>query len=204
LYPGEDNDTIDGGVGTDQVSYSDVTTGGVTVNLATVGSQNTLGAGTDTITTTENLTGTNLADTLTGNTGANTIYGRNGADSLSGGDGNDTLYPGIDNDTVDGGNGLDTVSYSDLTAGVTVDLSAPSTGGAAGTDALSLIERVTGTNYNDTLTGDAGANILSGLAGDDVLHGGAGTDTLNGGTNTDTCIDPQNATFVACEITGTV
>jgi Ca2+-binding RTX toxin-like protein len=106
----------------------------------------------------------------------------------------------------------DTVSYSDVTtAGVTVNLTtlvAQNTVGA-GSDTLSLVERATGTNFPDNLTGDAGANLLSGLAGDDVLHGGAGTDTLNGGTNVtalpgDTCIDPQNATFTLCETTGTV
>jgi predicted outer membrane repeat protein len=206
LLPGLGNDTVDGGVGTDMVSYADVTTG-VTVNLGTAGAQNTVGAGTDAITTTENLTGTNLADTLTGSTGANTIYGKNGADSLSGGDGNDTLLPGIDNDTVNGGVGLDTVSYADLTAGVTVDLSIPSTGGAAGTDTLSLIERATGTNFVDSITGTNLVNILNGLGGNDsifgldgndTLDGGLNTDSLDGGIGTDTCKNGE--TLTNCEL----
>ena len=203
LQPGAGNDTVTGGAGTDTVNYADVTAAGVTVNLSLAAAQNTVGAGSDTITTTENASGTNLADALTGTTGNNTLTGKGGADTITGGDGNDTLYPGTGDDSVNGGLGTDRVSYADLTSRVTVNLSVPSTGGAAGTDTLNLIERATGTNFADSLTGNAGANILSGLAGNDVLHGGAGTDTLNGGTNTDTCIDPQYATFVDCEITGT-
>jgi len=198
IRPGAGNDSVDGGAGTDTVSYfNDATVvGGVTVNLATVGAQNTVGAGTDTITTTENAVGTNLVDTLTGTTGANTLYGKNGNDSLAGDEGNDILLPGTGNDAVNGGVGLDTVNYSDLTAGVTVSLSAPSTGGAAGTDALSLVERATGTNFVDTLTGNALVNILNGLGGNDsifgldandTLDGGTGTDSLDGGNGTDTC-----------------
>src|SRR5207244_10244238 len=39
---------------------------------------------------------------------------------------------------------------------------------------------------NDTLTGDAGANVLDGGAGNDTLNGGLGNDTLNGGAGNDT------------------
>ncbi len=204
LYPGAGNDTADGGLGTDTVSYFDVATG-VTVNLSVVVAQNTVGAGTDTITTIENATGTKAIDTLTGSTGNNSLYGKGGNDSLSGGGGNDTLYPGAGNDTVNGGTGLDTVSYSDLTAGATVNLSVPSTGGAAGTDTLSLIERATGTNFVDTITGSIAANILKGLGGNDsifgldgndTLDGGLGTDTLDGGLGTDICTNGE--TLISC------
>jgi Ca2+-binding RTX toxin-like protein len=53
-------------------------------------------------------------------------------------------------------------------------------------DTLTTIENLTGSNYNDTLTGDAGANVLSGGTGNDTLAGGAGADTLTGGSGTDT------------------
>ena len=43
-----------------------------------------------------------------------------------------------------------------------------------------------GSAFNDTLTGDANANILSGLDGNDVLNGGGGNDTLTGLTGNDT------------------
>jgi Ca2+-binding RTX toxin-like protein len=188
VYPGAGNDTVNGGAGTDMVIYSDVTTAGVTVDLSVTAAQDTVGAGTDTITTTENLTGTNLVDTLTGNAGINAIYGSGGNDALAGGNGNDTLYPGAGDDTVDGGVGTDTVGYATVTtAGVTVDLSvlgAQDTVGA-GTDTITTTENLTGTNLVDTLTGDALANALSGLGGDDTISGLAGNDTLDGGTGTD-------------------
>jgi Ca2+-binding RTX toxin-like protein len=47
------------------------------------------------------------------------------------------------------------------------------------------IENITGSNYNDVLTGDGAANALSGASGNDTLKGGAGTDTLDGGTGND-------------------
>ena len=59
-------------------------------------------------------------------------------------------------------------------------------GGGAGTDTLSNIENITGSNYADTLTGDGGDNILTGGSGNDTLTGGAGNDTLEGNAGTDT------------------
>ena len=38
---------------------------------------------------------------------------------------------------------------------------------------------------NDSLTGDARANVLTGLGGNDALRGGAGADTLDGGPGAD-------------------
>ncbi|MCL4677160.1 MAG: type I secretion C-terminal target domain-containing protein [Alphaproteobacteria bacterium] len=111
LYGGRGDDTLDGGAGddtingdgdTDTVTYASATSG-VTVSLATTSAQNTGGAGTDTISNVENLTGSSYADTLTGNSSANVI---------SGGDGNDTLYGGAGNDTLKGGAGADTL-YGD-------------------------------------------------------------------------------------------
>ena len=91
---------MDGGVaGSDTASYADATAG-VTVSLAIGTAQNTIGAGTDTLTNFENLTGSNLNDTLTGNAGANILNGLAGNDTLSGGAGNDTLSGGAGNDTL--------------------------------------------------------------------------------------------------------
>jgi Ca2+-binding RTX toxin-like protein len=102
----------------------------------------------------------------------------------------------LGNDVLNGGAGIDTADYSNkivcgtlvlgATAGVTVNLNlgVQNTGGA-GIDNLVLgtIENLTGTNFNDTLIGNAAANVLSGLAGNDNLAGLGGTDTLNGGFN---------------------
>jgi Ca2+-binding RTX toxin-like protein len=51
----------------------------------------------------------------------------------------------------------------------------------AGTDTLTSIENLVGSDFNDTLTGDAGANKLEGGVGNDTLNGGLGNDTLDGG-----------------------
>ncbi|TKB69385.1 MAG: hypothetical protein E8D52_10555 [Nitrospira sp.] len=56
----------------------------------------------------------------------------------------------------------------------------------SGFDRLSGIENVTGTNFADTLIGNAGSNVLNGLAGNDLLTGGAGRDILTGGSGFDT------------------
>jgi uncharacterized repeat protein (TIGR01451 family) len=200
LYPGVGDDSVNGGVGADMVAYSDLPSGaaGVMLNLGITGPQDTMGAGTDTISTIENAAGTNGFDTLTGNPGANTIYGKDGDDTVDGGNGNDVLYPGTGNDSVNGGAGLDTVNYSDLTAGVIVKLSGSFTGDEAGTDTLSLIERATGTNFSDMLTGDNTANILKGLSGNDSIFGLDGNDTLDGGIGTDT-LDGGNGTDI-CKV----
>ena len=78
------SNVLDGGAGTDTVSYA-LAHGGVTVNLGITGPQETLGAGIDTLTSIENLTGSPFDDTLTGNADGNAILGGAGNDILSGG-----------------------------------------------------------------------------------------------------------------------
>ncbi|MEJ0038742.1 MAG: M10 family metallopeptidase C-terminal domain-containing protein [Gammaproteobacteria bacterium] len=182
------DDTINGGNGTDAISYADAASA-VTVFLSTTSAQNTGGGGTDTITNTENLTGSDYNDTLWGNSSANTILG---------GDGNDTIKGAGGNDTLDGGNGTDTADYFDVTAGVTVDLAittAQNTGGA-GTDTLSNFENLTGSKSTDTLYGDASANVIDGKDQNDVLYGRGGADTLTGGaTGADTFVFELSTAF---------
>ena len=136
----------------------------------------------------ETLTGATGNDTLSGGDGNDTLIGLAGNDTLDGGNGNDTLRGGAGNDTLIGGTGTDTADYSDATGAVTVDLSvstAQVTGGA-GTDTLSGIENLIGSNFNDVLTGDAFANLISGGVGNDTINGGAGLDTMVGGVGDDT------------------
>src|SRR5262249_18197472 len=91
------NDTLNGGFGTDTASYANATAG-VNVSLAAAGPQNTIGAGTDTLISIENLTGSAFADILTGNNGDNVLNGGAGNDRLTGGLGQDTLTGGAGND----------------------------------------------------------------------------------------------------------
>ena len=200
LAGGAGNDFLDGGAaGSDTASYFDATAG-VTVSLANAAAQNTIGAGVDTLVNFENLTGSNYNDTLSGNSLANilnggagndALIGAAGNDSLIGGIGNDALAGGAGNDSLDGGAaGSDTASYADATAGVTVNLAiatAQNTVGS-GTDTLFNFENLTGSNFNDKLTGNAAANTLYGLGGNDSLNGAAGIDTLSGAAGNDRLI----------------
>jgi Ca2+-binding RTX toxin-like protein len=154
-------DTLIGGVGTDTATYV-ASAAGVNVSLMTE-----LGSGGDaegdTLSTIENLTGSNLDDTLEGNGGNNVLAG---------------------------GLGIDTVSYAHALAGVKVSLATTSSQNTigAGSDKLTGFENVTGSNFNDTLTGTIGYNVLTGLAGNDTLNGGVGADTMFGGTGNDTYV----------------
>ena len=64
--------------------------------------------------------------------------------------------------------------------------SGTATDGWGDTDTLSNIEEVTGSQHDDTLTGDDGNNVLIGLFGNDTLTGGAGNDWIDGGEGDDT------------------
>ncbi len=119
--------------------------------------------------------------TLSGLGGNDTLSGNSGNDTILGGTGDDLLAGGGGNDVLDGGDDRDTASYRTASAGVTVSLAvatAQVTGGA-GTDTLTAIENLIGSDFNDKLTGDSGSNLIEGGAGDDSLDGGAGADTLS-------------------------
>jgi VCBS repeat-containing protein len=143
------------------------------------------------------LTGTAGDDVLVAGSGDNIINAGDGNDVLSAGSGNnelhggagkDLLYSGPGNDLLDGGTGIDTASYAHATAGVTVNLGllgAQNTLGA-GTDTLTGIENLIGSNFNDTLTGDNNNNVINGGLGNDILNGGGGDDLLIGGMGNNT------------------
>ena len=115
-------------------------------------------------------------DTLYGGAGNDTLVGGYGNNALYGGDGDDTLMGGSSADILNGGNDTDTVLYSGALSGVTVDLLNGTASGGSGTDILTSIENVTGSNFNDTLIGNDGANTLTGGLGNDILTGGDGAD----------------------------
>ena len=214
------NDILIGGDGIDTISYV-TSSQAVSIDLSLTNSQDTLGAGIDTITDFENITGSNYDDTLKGNNLSNIIIG---------GLGNDIITGGLADDTLNGGVGIDTVSYQSSTVGVTVNLAtitAQNTVGA-GTDTLTNFENLIGSDYNDTLTGNSLNNILEGGLGNDIINGGTGIDTLSGkegsdififntalssSTNIDTILDfshtydtikLENSIFKKLIITGTL
>ncbi|MFO1085008.1 MAG: cadherin domain-containing protein [Reyranellaceae bacterium] len=120
LEGGAGNDVLVGGTngaGGDTASYANATAG-VTVTLATTSAQNTVGAGTDTLSGFENVTGSAFGDTLTGTSGNNILLGLAGADALNGGAGADTLIGGAGLDTLTGGSGADAFGFDFATDGL--------------------------------------------------------------------------------------
>ncbi|WP_417624364.1 beta strand repeat-containing protein [Paremcibacter congregatus] len=166
LTGGAGGDVLSGGLGIDTVSYTASATG-VLIDLES-GTANLGDAQGDTFVSIENVIGSAFNDTLVGDGGDNTLTGGAGADVLS------------------GGLGVDTAIYLDSADGVTVDLAAGTgLGGDAEGDTLSNIQNISGSAFNDVLTGDAAVNSLFGNEGSDELDGGAGGDVLNGGGGND-------------------
>ena len=123
-----------------------------------------------------------------------TMIGGNGNDTLTGAsggvfDGAQTFIGGGGNDTITGANDRpDTASYSTATTRVTVNLlivGAQNTGTSTGSDTLSGIENLTGSDFGDRLTGNGASNLLDGGRGDDNIIGGLGQDVLKGGLGKD-------------------
>jgi Tol biopolymer transport system component len=142
LVGGAGDDTLDGGTGTD-VALFDASPAGVTASLVTGEST---GDGSDSMTGTEGLTGSEHNDTLIGSGSANSLSGGGGTDQLFGLEDADTLLGGPQDDALRGGAGDDQV------------------GGNEGSDDLLGEE------------GDDSLNSGDGVEGNDALNGGTGTD----------------------------
>ncbi|MFM7754669.1 MAG: hypothetical protein ACKO58_09800, partial [Cyanobium sp.] len=84
-------------------------------------------------------------------------------------------------DVINGFGGIDTVSYVNATSAVNVYLSITGFQNTRGSgfDRLISIENLTGSNFNDTLSGDAGNNVLNGGTGVDTVHYGFATSGVN-------------------------
>jgi serralysin len=144
-------------------------------------------------------------DTLDGGDGDDTLSGGSGRDTLLGGDGNDTLDGGAGKDVLNGGGGTDTASYASATAGVKVSLAVTRSQQTVGSgrDTLTNIENLSGSEFNDVLTGSSTANRIDGGSGNDVVNGGGGTDVLDGGEGSDVYLVTSLADKTAAEITDT-
>ncbi|MCR6632946.1 MAG: M10 family metallopeptidase C-terminal domain-containing protein [Magnetospirillum sp.] len=202
LFGGAGNDQLDGGIGDDRLeggpgfdSYDggpggDTLTFGVADGPANVDldtSSAVSGGVFEFVQNVENVTGSVFGDTLLGDDNDNRLVGGGGLDLLGGRLGDDLL---------DGGRDGAYATWAGEDGAVTVDLAA---GTAAewdgGQDTLVSIVGAIGTDFDDTLRGDAAANrleggaggdLLAGRGGDDILVGGAGADTLQGGAGIDT------------------
>ena len=121
--------------GTDTLTYAGTTTD-VVVDLSTGAA-----SGLASIAGIENVTGGSGNDTLAGDALAN---------SLAGGGGNDRFVAAANdgNDSLSGGTGIDTYDLSATTAGAIITASS-ATSAQIGTDSLSAIENVIGSQGNE-------------------------------------------------------
>ena len=201
LFGSAGADLLDGGAGMDWLRFIDATEG---VTMSLVAGTGTVGdAAGDIFLNIENVSGSELGDDLTGSNFDNQIFGEGGDDIISGLSGHDFLLGGAGNDTIDGGAGNDILrggpgadqliggiardwaQYNTAIAGVTLSLATGGTGGEAAGDTFSSIENVRGSNFADSLTGDAARNLILAGAGDDIIFGGGGADVLHGEAGND-------------------
>ena len=190
------NNVINGGDGTDTLSYQS-STAGVTVNLNSIGQQNTVGAGLDTINSIEALIGSSFDDVLAASPFTISLTGGAGNDRLGdgtgpfgyntlgmyGGDGNDVFVLSAGGHWIDGGAGFDTIDYSAAGAGVTLTTSG-SYGGSL--DSVQNVEEIIGSNFADTLAAWNSGDLILGGGGDDRLTSARGGSELDGGSGNDT------------------
>ena len=123
------------------------------------------------------------------------VYGLAGNDTFAVETFKSEYYGGLDNDVFhsvgwqnhfSGGSGIDTISYLPRddnrtigSTGVGIDLSQGFTQtGAFRRETFSSIENAIGSNNDDTIIGNGGANRLTGAQGFDDLVGGAGADVF--------------------------
>jgi serralysin len=198
---------IDTGIDTLELGF--IFNAGANVNLgASVYNMSNFLGGTQSIIGIEVVSGTQQNDTLTGGGANETINGNDGNDILDGGGGNDVLKGGFEIDTVsggdgddrfimeenksidkvDGGSGIDTLDLSSVNAfGADIDGgSYRLVGGFGGTQSLSNVEVILGTQANDTVFGSSGSDTIRGNSGDDSIRGLGGRDSLDGGSGNDT------------------
>ena len=102
--------TLSGGLGLDTIDYSEITTGGVNVDLN--GTASHIAIGIDSI---ENVIGSTFGDVIVGSNGNNVLSGNGGSDQINGGAGDDTIDVTLSGSTglavtVSGGDDEDTLT----------------------------------------------------------------------------------------------
>ncbi|WP_156384913.1 calcium-binding protein [Rhizobium sp. Leaf453] len=192
-------------IGFDIVSYSTATSG-VIANLANP-ENNTGDARNDFYRSIEGLQGSYFSDELYGTNTANTIWGFDGDDIIKGYGGDDIMEGGKGNDRIDGGTEADTMTGGsgddvyvvDNTGDKVTELASEGTDSIEASISYSLagnhVENVyltgsiaingTGNSLDNVVKGNAGRNSLNGSGGSDKINGAGGADLLTGGTGPD-------------------
>jgi Ca2+-binding RTX toxin-like protein len=136
-------------------------------------------------------------DQVEGGGGDDRICTGAGADTFFGGQGNDRLNGGADQDALAGGSGDDLLIGGAGSSDTAFYLTAPGpvranleTGSATGegTDTLQELENVAGSQFTDTLVGNAEINVFLGGEGNDTMDGGLHSDAFVGGPGNDELI----------------
>jgi len=141
--------------------------------------------------------GSRSSDQLLGTAGDDFLIGADGYDVLEGREGDDILSGGDDAHISDGGAGYDMVDYFDLEEGVRVELAHGWTQAGDGRETLISIEGAAGSDFDDVITGDRGANYLAGRDGDDKIYGGHGLDVIEGDAGRDVLFGEAGADEIA-------
>jgi Ca2+-binding RTX toxin-like protein len=175
FYATNANDTFNGGTGgSDTLSYANLPSGSVNLNIGTGAATHTSNSTTDSF--------ANIADFVGSNNG-DTINGSSGADHVQGGSGTNLFYASLGSDTLDGGSGgHNTISFvGDTTSAVTVNLTTNIATGW-GTDSMTHFQNVVASGAGgDTITGSTAANVITGGTGD-YFYATTGSDTYTGGS----------------------
>jgi Ca2+-binding RTX toxin-like protein len=203
---------LDGGAGTDTISFEEGTPAANTVlSLTTANATNF-----------ENLTGGSNAETLNGDGNANVLKGKGGADTLNGNGGNDTLdagsgttndnlYGGAGNDTLignggdnilDGGTGADTITSG---AGSDTIVIRSGDGGSTQSDGDTVADFTDGTDSIGLDTITFGALTIDQVGSDTVIKEGSNfLTTLTGiSASAITALDFQSTSTSAVTYNGT-
>ena len=96
-------------------------------------------------------------------------------------------------DTITGDGNIQ-LTYQTATSGVTVDMALGKATGdtSVGTDTFNGVNSIVGSQFGDTLLGDANDNTLDGRFANDVLNGRGGNDQLFGRLGADTFVYADN------------
>jgi Ca2+-binding RTX toxin-like protein len=182
------------------ITYANGSAGGQSLNVTDIefNAVDTPGGNQDVI------SGGDGNDVIDAGLASDTMFGDAGDDTLIAGVGDDTIFGGADADTIqlddsfgtdsitggETGTDQDVVDATNLTSGVTVNL----TGSEAGTitDGVSTgtfdeIENFNLTALSDTYDGSASTadQTIIGNAGSDTITGGSGNDSISGGDDAD-------------------